>query len=87
MRSEGCANEDILKATSYVGRFTYPRPQYYAITQWGTRIVIPPLLTNGALRLANRDPGWAIARIGERGGTDLTQTRQNGPDFATTTTF
>jgi hypothetical protein len=36
-----------------------------------TRIVIPPLLTNGALRLANRDPGWAIARIGERGGTAL----------------
>ena len=75
MRSEGCANEDILKATSYVGRFTYPRPQYYAITQWGTRIVIPPLLTNGALRLANRDPGWAIARIGERGGTDRSKAK------------
>jgi len=26
-------------------------------------------LPNGALRLANRDPGWAIARIGEWGGT------------------
>jgi len=32
---------------------------------------MPPLLTNGALRLANQDPGWAIARIGEQGGTLL----------------
>jgi len=52
-----------------------PTPEYYAISQWGLRIVFMLSFTNRSSRLANRRSDSGITHIGEPGGTERRQIR------------